>query len=73
MILKVRECLIILFCKIVDDEVIICLVNNVEGIEGWGILELEYNGVKGLVCDDDWDDFDVKVVCIMLGYRYIDV
>ncbi|XP_065921575.1 uncharacterized protein [Magallana gigas] len=53
----------------VDDEVIIRLVNNVEGIEGRGTLELEYNGVKGSVCDDDWDDLDAKVVCTMLGYR----
>ncbi|XP_052689239.1 deleted in malignant brain tumors 1 protein-like isoform X3 [Crassostrea angulata] len=52
-----------------DDEVIIRLVNNVEGIEGRGTLELEYNGVKGSVCDDDWDDLDAKVVCTMLGYR----
>lgn len=52
---------------------IIGLVNNVEGIEGRGTLELEYNGVKGSVCDDDWDDLDAKVVCTMLGYRYTDV
>lgn len=51
------------------DEVIIRLVNNVEGIEGRGTLELEYNGVRGSVCDDDWDDLDAKVVCTMLGYR----
>lgn len=71
--LKVRECSTIPFYNTVDDEVIIRLVNNVEGIEGRGTLELEYNGVKGSVCDDDWDDLDAKVVCTMLGYRYTDV
>lgn len=45
------------------------LINNVNGVKGRGTLELEYNGVKGTVCDDDWDDPDAKVVCKMLGYR----
>ena len=25
-------------------------------------IEIEFNGVKGSICDDDWDDLDVKVV-----------
>jgi deleted-in-malignant-brain-tumors protein 1 len=45
------------------------LINNVNDNEARGTIELEYNGVKGTVCDDDWDDIDAKVVCKMLGYR----
>lgn len=71
--LEVRECSTFPFCNTVDDEVIIRLVNYGEKFEGRGTLELEYNGVKGSVCDDDWDDLDAKVVCTMLGYRYTDV
>ena len=52
------------------DEVTIRLVNNVDESEGRGTIEIEFNGVKGSVCDDDWDDLDARVVCKMLGYRY---
>nr|XP_022319040.1 uncharacterized protein LOC111121867 isoform X2 [Crassostrea virginica] len=52
-----------------SDEVTIRLVNNVDETEGRGTIEIEFNGVKGSVCDDDWDDLDARVVCKMLGYR----
>ncbi|XP_078316851.1 scavenger receptor cysteine-rich domain-containing group B protein-like, partial [Crassostrea virginica] len=36
-----------------SDEVTIRLVNNVDETEGRGTIEIEFNGVKGSVCDDD--------------------
>ena len=38
------------------------LVNNEDETEGRSTIEIEFNGVKGSICDDDWDDLDAKVV-----------
>ncbi|KAL7644494.1 UNVERIFIED_CONTAM: hypothetical protein RMT77_005326 [Armadillidium vulgare] len=34
-----------------------------------GRVEILLGGVWGTICDDDFDDYDAKVVCRMLGYE----
>ena len=44
------------------------MVYSLDETEGRCIIEIEFNGIKGSVCDDDWDDLDAMVVCKMMGY-----
>ena len=45
------------------------MVELVGGDGNSGRVELVYNGVRGTICDDQWDNRDARVICRMMGYR----
>jgi len=38
------------------------------GLDNAGRLEINYGGIWGTVCRDNFDDDDAKVACYMLGF-----
>ena len=49
-------------------------VRLVEGPRGSlyeGFVDILHNGVYGTICNDNFDDVDAKVICGMLGFKYV--
>ncbi|KAH9512862.1 Neurotrypsin [Bulinus truncatus] len=43
----------------------------VNGSRPWeGRVEVLRNGLQGTVCDDQWDEKEVAVICMSMGFRY---
>ena len=36
---------------------------------GEGRVQIEYDGVNGTVCDDNWSRYDARALCRQLGYK----
>lgn len=49
---------------------IIIVVVRIAGGSSSGRLEINYNGIWGTVCDDEFGIQDANVACMMMGYRY---
>ena len=44
-------------------------VELVDGVDAQsGRVELVYDGLRGTICNDHWDDKDASVICRMLGF-----
>ena len=54
-------------CAPIDPAVKVRLVNGSGPDEGR--VEIEYDGVNGTVCDNNWSRYDARALCHQLGYR----
>lgn len=51
--------------------VLVWLSNGFDYFEG--VLEIFYDGVWGIVCDDGWDVKEILVVCREFGFGKVDI
>ena len=47
------------------------LVEGPRGSFNEGFVDILHNGVYGTICNDNFDDVDAKVICGMLGFKYV--
>ena len=47
------------------------LVEGPRGSLNEGFVDILHNGVYGTICNDNFDDVDAKVICGMLGFKYV--
>ena len=47
------------------------LVEGPRGSLNEGFVDILHNGVYGTICNDNFDDLDAKVICGMLGFKYV--
>lgn len=54
-----------------DEKTCVSVVELVGGsLPSEGRVEIVLNGIRGTICDDEFDDVDATVVCKSLGYGY---
>ena len=47
------------------------LVEGPRGSLSEGFVEILHNGIYGTICNDNFEDIDAKVICGMLGFKYV--